>query len=288
LSDNVLANDNDPDNDNLIVDTTPRTNVANGTLTLNSDGTFDYTPNPDFYGTDSFTYEVCDDATVGSPIFTPGSFVGAVTAGADDAEELMADGSIDISSSDLDLMEDNPEIYNAIGIRITNITIPQGATITGAHLEFVADEAQSVATSLTVSAEATGNAATIPTTNYALTSMTKTSATASWANLSAWTVGNTYQSADISPVLQEITSRGDWSSGNAMTFIMEGTGRRTAESFNGTAAPKLVVDYEFISGGSQLDVSLCDTAVVMINVASVNDAPIAINDAATTTEDMFP
>jgi len=34
---------------------------ASGVLTLNPDGSFDYTPNADFFGTDSFTYEVVDD-----------------------------------------------------------------------------------------------------------------------------------------------------------------------------------------------------------------------------------
>ena len=27
---------------------------------MNLDGSIDYTPDPDFFGTDSFTYEVCD------------------------------------------------------------------------------------------------------------------------------------------------------------------------------------------------------------------------------------
>jgi photosystem II stability/assembly factor-like uncharacterized protein len=34
--------------------------VDDGTLTLNTDGTYDYIPDPDFNGTDSFVYEVCD------------------------------------------------------------------------------------------------------------------------------------------------------------------------------------------------------------------------------------
>ncbi|MBM1106429.1 tandem-95 repeat protein [Aurantibacter crassamenti] len=36
------------------------TDASNGTVTLNSDGTFTYTPNADFNGTDSFTYDVTD------------------------------------------------------------------------------------------------------------------------------------------------------------------------------------------------------------------------------------
>ncbi len=63
LTGDVIPNDSDPDGDNLIVTTTPIVNVVNGTLTLNNDGTFTYTPNPGFFGTDSFEYEVCDDGT---------------------------------------------------------------------------------------------------------------------------------------------------------------------------------------------------------------------------------
>jgi hypothetical protein len=54
----VLTNDSDPDGDTLTVNTTPVTDVAGGTLTLYADGAFDYTPDPDVYGTDSFVYEV--------------------------------------------------------------------------------------------------------------------------------------------------------------------------------------------------------------------------------------
>jgi len=56
----VLANDSDADNDRLTV--TTQTEPANGTVTLNQDGTFTYTPDPEFNGIDSFTYLVTDSA----------------------------------------------------------------------------------------------------------------------------------------------------------------------------------------------------------------------------------
>ena len=286
LTGNVLTNDNDPDGDNLTVNVTPINDVTNGILILNSNGTFNYTPNANFYGTDSFTYEACDDATFVSTVSTPGSFMGEVTSSADDVEELSTDGTIEVTSSDLDLIEDSPDVYSAVGIRINNIAVPQGATVTSAYLEFVADESQSVATSLTISAEAIGNALTIPTTAYSLTSKNKTNATSSWASLPAWTTGDTYTSTDISPVIQELISRGDWASGNAMTFIIEGTGRRTAESFDGTAAPKLFINYETTSTGNIVDVSLCDRGVVTIDILPENDAPQAVNDLITTSEEV--
>jgi VCBS repeat-containing protein len=54
----VLANDTDAENVPLtaVFETGP----AHGTLTLNSDGSFTYTPTPNFIGTDSFTYQASD------------------------------------------------------------------------------------------------------------------------------------------------------------------------------------------------------------------------------------
>ena len=54
----VLANDTDANADPLTVALIQ--NVTHGTLTLNSDGGFLYTPNLDFIGTDTFTYKAND------------------------------------------------------------------------------------------------------------------------------------------------------------------------------------------------------------------------------------
>ncbi len=60
----VLANDSDPDGDNISV--TATTSPSNGTVTINPDTqAVTYTPNTDFTGTDSFTYQICDD---GEPV----------------------------------------------------------------------------------------------------------------------------------------------------------------------------------------------------------------------------
>ncbi len=56
----LLRNDGDPEGDPLTVNTTPVSGPANGELILNADGTFTYTPNANFNGTDSFVYEVLD------------------------------------------------------------------------------------------------------------------------------------------------------------------------------------------------------------------------------------
>jgi hypothetical protein len=59
-SNDLLQNDSDADPDVLAVNTTPVSNVANGTLTLATDGSFTYSPSSTFFGSDSFTYQVTD------------------------------------------------------------------------------------------------------------------------------------------------------------------------------------------------------------------------------------
>ncbi|MDF0599094.1 cadherin-like domain-containing protein, partial [Psychromarinibacter halotolerans] len=71
----VLANDTDIDGDTLSSDVA--TGPSNGTLSLNPDGSFTYTPDADFTGTDSFTYLV-DDGNGGTDTATVSLTVNAV------------------------------------------------------------------------------------------------------------------------------------------------------------------------------------------------------------------
>ncbi len=57
----LLVNDFDPDGDPLVVTTTPVVPPAHGSVVINSDGTFTYTPAAGFTGPDSFLYQVCDN-----------------------------------------------------------------------------------------------------------------------------------------------------------------------------------------------------------------------------------
>ena len=57
----VLANDGDAD-DPGAVSVVDYTRPAHGSLELNDDGSFTYTPAPDFHGVDTFTYTISDDA----------------------------------------------------------------------------------------------------------------------------------------------------------------------------------------------------------------------------------
>ncbi len=79
----VLDNDNIPTGSKAI----KASNPSNGTVVLNSDGTFLYTPNPEFSGTDIFTYKVVnkdglesDPITVTIKVLPTGSNDNAVTS----------------------------------------------------------------------------------------------------------------------------------------------------------------------------------------------------------------
>jgi uncharacterized delta-60 repeat protein len=72
----VLANDSDPDGDPLTAHLV--TAPSHGSLTFRADGTFDYTPDADYVGTDTFTYRA-NDGTLDSNLATVTITVNAVT-----------------------------------------------------------------------------------------------------------------------------------------------------------------------------------------------------------------
>jgi VCBS repeat-containing protein len=57
------AGDSDPDGTPLTANTTPVSGPSNGTIVINADGTYTYTPNPNFNGTDVIVVSICDAGT---------------------------------------------------------------------------------------------------------------------------------------------------------------------------------------------------------------------------------
>jgi hypothetical protein len=168
-----------------------------------------------------------------------------VSASSDDAEER-ADGSITLTSSDLELvLESNVQ---TVGMRFNGITIPQGANITSAFIQFQTDETTSDDTTLTIHGQAGGNALTFTTFANDITNRTLTGASVEWTPQPWLTVkeaGPDQQTPNIAPVIQEIVNQQDWSAGNSLAIIISGTGKRVAEAYDGdqTGAPLLHVNY---------------------------------------------
>lgn len=205
-------------------------------------------------------YTVFDDVvvTVSSGGGTSTTFEVRVAAGSDDAEES-ASGSVSLTSSDLELVNDGSD--QAVGIRFAGVAIPQGATITNAYVQFQVDETGSTAASLTVRGQAADNAATFPSTSSSVSSRPRTVASVAWTP-PAWPtigiVGADQRTPNLASIMQEIVNRGGWASGNALALIVTGTGRRTAEAFESGAAsaPLLHVEYGPPSGNTAPTVTI--------------------------------
>jgi hypothetical protein len=148
-----------------------------------------------------------------------------------------------LTSTDLDLGE------KTVGLRFAGISIPPGATILNAYVQFQADESNTGATALTISGQAADSAPTFTSASGNVTSRSRTAASVLWSS-PAWTAGQagaSQRTPDIALVIEEIVNRPGWSNGNALVIILTGSGLRAAKSFEtapaGAAAPLLHIEY---------------------------------------------
>jgi type IV pilus assembly protein PilY1 len=135
-------------------------------------------------------------------------------------------------------------------LRFQSVFVPKGVTITGAHLNFVAQRSDTNAAAVTIKAEASGNSPEI-TSSAKIIGRTATSASVNWSTASGtltnWVLNNTYSTPDLKAVVQEVVSRSDWCGGNAMTLLLSGTlGQRiaSAQEDGSSLAPQLSIQYD--------------------------------------------
>jgi hypothetical protein len=172
----------------------------------------------------------------------------------DDVEEK-SNGRMYTNSSDLELTYDGNE--QTVGLRYTGVTIPQGATITNAYVQFTTDETNSGATSLTIRAEDENNASAFSESRYNVSSRRQTAAAVNWQP-AAWNsvglAGSDQRTPNLKSLVQEVVNRSDWNSGNSLVLMVTGSGERTAESHDGSnsKAPLLHIDYTIESTGDPI------------------------------------
>ncbi|MDH3475616.1 MAG: M12 family metallo-peptidase [Rhodospirillales bacterium] len=160
-----------------------------------------------------------------------------IAIGPDDAEERASDGSVSLGDADLDLAYDAGEGGDQlVGLRFAGVSIPQGAQIVGAFLDLQADAIGSAITGVDIEAEASADAPAFAGAVFDLSGRPTTLGAVSWS-IPAWTVvGERHESPDLAAVVQELVDDPGWRSGNAMVFLLSGTGRRVAASYDGDAA----------------------------------------------------
>ena len=188
--------------------------------------------------------------------FTSSEYVAIIT-GNDDIEERQ-DESVYFDSSDLELIYDGTTNgYQKVGLRFQDVNIPQGATISNAYIQFMADGDWTNANAeYNIYVENTNNAETFENNSTSnLTGRIYMGAAINWKPIS-WAdndITSDQQTPDLTSLLQNVIDLGTWQQGNNTVFKIEATGicltdidaKRRGESFEGNYASRLYYSYSF-------------------------------------------
>ncbi len=273
----VLSNDSDVDEDSLTA--TVKSGPAYGKLTLNADGSFSYTPNANYNGTDSFTYTVSDgaggsaDQTVTVTIVAVNDAPVATDDGGTTDEDTPL--TIDAKANDSDVDGD------ALGISDVAQPANGAVTIVDGKLRYVPKDNYN------------NTADTADTFTYTVSDGNGGTDTA--------TVSITVNAKNDAPVANGQSISTDEDTAKAITLeasdvegdnlgytivdqpshgTLSGTGANLtytpATDFNGSDS------FTFKANDGQAD---SNVAIVDVTVSAVNDAPVAVDDTATTEED---
>jgi type IV pilus assembly protein PilY1 len=137
-----------------------------------------------------------------------------------------------------------------IGLRFTDVRVPQKQGIKSAVLEFYPVEDGSGPVNLEIHGQASDDSAPFTTAINDISSRPPTLNKVAWNVAAAdWKEGFAQTSPDITTIVQEIVNRPGWCGGNAMTFGIDdlgAAGPRIAASFDGDPgrAPLLRIDFD--------------------------------------------
>jgi len=179
-----------------------------------------------------------------------------ITKSSDDAEEEISSGSVSVTSTDLELVDEGGTDEQAVGIRFSSANIPAGAIIKNAYVQFMVDAKNTGHTNLMIRGERSVNSETFTTSNKDISSRTTTENFAIWSPAPWENVGERgidQTTSSLTEIVQELVDQDSWSEGSAVTFIISGDGEREAESYDASSskAPKLFVTYA-MSGSKQV------------------------------------
>jgi uncharacterized protein len=172
----------------------------------------------------------------------------AVQSSNDDAEQNLTTSNVNLNSSDLELITDGAN--QTVGIRFANAGIPYGSQILSAHIQFTTKEnTHTQTTNLALFGEKTTNSQSFLNQASNISNRVKTQDSISWGSIPLWTIvdesGPNQKTPDLKNIIQELIGQPNWSATSPVTFIIKGSGKRVAYSFDGNASlgPKLIVSY---------------------------------------------
>jgi len=280
----VLGNDSDPDGSlnpgSVIVVDEP----ANGTVFVNPDGSITYTPDSDYHGPDSFTYQVCDDDGACD--------VATVTVNVQDVNDppIAVD---DVAST----LEDTPVTTAVLG----NDSDPDGSLVPGS-VSIISGPAHG-----TVTVNGDGSITYTPTLNYngpdsyayqvcdddGLCDQATVTLTVGPVNDPPVAVNDVETTLEDTPVTVDVLvndSDPDGPLDPASVTVISGPSHGSAYADPITGEVIYTPEPDWF-GTDVLTYQVCDfygacdQATITITVGDVNDPPIAVDDAASTLED---
>ena len=101
--------------------------------------------------------------------------------------------------------------------RFQNVTVPQGSTISTATLTLIGASNATATFDMILRGEDTDDSTAYSSRTDAH-SASNTTANVTWSGSSSWATGDSHDSPEIKTVIQEITDRTGWASGNDLTL----------------------------------------------------------------------
>ncbi|UWQ81545.1 tandem-95 repeat protein (plasmid) [Leisingera sp. S132] len=275
---NVLANDSDADGDAMVVHRVDQ--PANGTAEVLADGTIRYTPDANFSGTETITYYVGSEfqpesaASTATITVTVTLVTDAVTA-VDDSVTTAEDQQVvlDLTANDL-----NPD---GLGGAVLSVGTPgHGAIVqSGQTFTYVPDADFNGTDSFSYTREDGLGGTTTATVTVTVTGVND----APVANADSVTV------AEDGSLTFDPRSNDSDPEGTALSITGLGTPAHGSVQINADGTVTYVPDANYFGSDSFTytvsDGELTATATITVAVQPVQDAPVAVNDSASTAED---
>jgi hypothetical protein len=252
----VTANDSDPDGaiSSLTIGLTQQ--PTGGSVSVGpTAGSVTYTPGVNFMGADTFKYQLCEGArcsnvaTVTVTVTDNVATIEVRVSDSNDDNEEKDSGASRIRSSDLEMADDGGP--QTVGIRFQNLQISVGSTITKAYIQFQTDEASAGATSLRVQVQNHANGSAFSNAKFDMSTRSWSAVSVPWTPAD-WTSvgasGTDQRTPDIKTLVQQLVSNPSWVNGNSAVFMITGTGRRVAESYDGSVSGAPLLHVEFSLG----------------------------------------
>ena len=282
----VLANDSDADGDAITAVLV--TNVTHGTLALSADGSFVYTPVPDYSGSDQFSYQASDGG-LSSPVTTVTLTVNALPDAPEadaDAYGVNEDAQLVVPMATGVLANDSDaDGHTLTAVLVADVT--HGTLALSADGSFVYTPAPDYSGSDQFSYRASGGGLSSPVTTVTLTIDAQPDAPVAMAE--AYSVNEDVQLSV--PMVTGVLANDSDADGDALTAVLvadvtHGTLALSADgSFVYTPAP----DY---SGSDQFGYQASDgglsspVTTVTLTVNAQPDAPVAVAEAYGVNEDV--